>query len=268
MTAFLTPFRPPLLLALALGSGALAGCRHVRDEGSTCPGGDGLQAAQLLGQDMPQRSVALTIDGGPAPTTTTLVDVLAAHGVQATFFLDGRSMAGEGEALARLKTKGHLVGNRGYSGASLAVAPDPVTEVRKTDELMTPYVSGNVYLLRAPMGEFSEALASRLNDAGLTRYVGPIGADVESSCGSDDSADACAQATIEAVRAADHGIVAFDGAADVTVDVLRILLPKLKTEGFTFQRLDQVTPIKEALVRSGAAPGTVGGPGGCQEYGE
>lgn len=270
MTVFLTASasRRSSLRAVLVGTMLLGvGCRHFSQDGTTCAQGDGLKAEAYTGGQMAARTLAFTVDGGPDTATSTLVDVLTAHGVQATFFFEGDNVAADGSVLAKVKQNGHLVANRGYSGASLTTAPDPVSEVRKTDELIASYVTGNIFLLRAPDGDFSDALAKRLNDSGLTRYVGPVSADVEPPCAPEESAESCAQTAIEAIRAIGRGIIALDGTESVTSDMLRVLLPKLKNEGFLFQRLDQIAPLREALERSGATPGTVGGPGGCREYG-
>jgi chitin deacetylase len=68
---------------------------------------------------------ALTFDDGPGPSTAALLDVLAAAGVRATFFLIGRNVeeapwcAGDvvrARGLAvRAAREGHLLGNHTYS---------------------------------------------------------------------------------------------------------------------------------------------------------
>jgi peptidoglycan-N-acetylglucosamine deacetylase len=60
------------------------------------------------------RRVALTIDDGPHPATTPVVlDVLAARGARATFFLVGERARAHPDLVARIATEGHELGNHG-----------------------------------------------------------------------------------------------------------------------------------------------------------
>ena len=60
-------------------------------------------------------SVGLTFDDGPGPDTLRLLDVLAAYGVQATFFMLGRQVELFPEIARRVVAQGHHVGNHSYS---------------------------------------------------------------------------------------------------------------------------------------------------------
>ncbi len=56
--------------------------------------------------------VALTIDDGPdSETTLEILDVLAAHRAQATFFLIGSRIAGNERAVEQIVQQGHEIGN-------------------------------------------------------------------------------------------------------------------------------------------------------------
>jgi chitin disaccharide deacetylase len=66
--------------------------------------------------------VYLTFDDGPIDATFAVLDVLARHGVEATFFVNGFHLFGEGDenetralaALQRTLEDGHVVGNHSY----------------------------------------------------------------------------------------------------------------------------------------------------------
>jgi len=58
-----------------------------------------------------EKIVWLTIDDGPSDDTAELAQMLAAHGISATFFLQGRKLHDFPEALAALKRHGHTVAN-------------------------------------------------------------------------------------------------------------------------------------------------------------
>jgi peptidoglycan/xylan/chitin deacetylase (PgdA/CDA1 family) len=65
--------------------------------------------------------VALTFDDSPHATATPrLLDVLAAHGARATFFMIGEHVAGNEAVVRRLVEEGHELGNHMLSDAPSA----------------------------------------------------------------------------------------------------------------------------------------------------
>ncbi len=101
-----------------------------------------------------ERRVALTFDDGPnPPSTERLLDVLAKHGVQATFFLIGNRMERHPETVARVIAEGHQIGNHSYSHPLLGFLPPGVVrrEIQRTDALIRTFgVTGEI-LFRAPV---------------------------------------------------------------------------------------------------------------------
>ena len=116
----------------------------------------------------------------------------------------------------------------------------------------------------------------RLNDSGLSRYVGDVKWDVgEGRAGlmTDDacwrsgvSADVCADGYFKAIQSVQRGIVQLHAEVSTSEDLLRSLLPILALASYKFVRLDAVPRLQTALANSGGKPGTVGGAGGCSEY--
>lgn len=86
--------------------------------------------------------VTLTFDNGPDPDVTPhVLDVLAEHGVRATFFVIGRKLeSAEGRRCAeRARAEGHWIGNHTYThSVSLGEAPEEAyeNEVTRTQKLM------------------------------------------------------------------------------------------------------------------------------------
>lgn len=68
----------------------------------------------------PRKEVWLTIDDGPDPATTPRVlDLLAAHSAQATFFLVGEKAARHPELVAEILRCGHTLGNHTHTHPQL-----------------------------------------------------------------------------------------------------------------------------------------------------
>jgi peptidoglycan-N-acetylglucosamine deacetylase len=105
----------PLMLALALSSAASLAAAATAGYQSMAPTG------QWFGQTfigLPPRScqLALTYDDGPNdPHTLRLLEVLARHGVQATFFLIGRYVQQRPDLARDILKAGHIVGNHTFT---------------------------------------------------------------------------------------------------------------------------------------------------------
>ena len=61
------------------------------------------------------RAVALTFDDGPGPDTEALLDVLAAHGLRAAFFVVGQQVQRYPSVARRIVAEGHEIGNHSFS---------------------------------------------------------------------------------------------------------------------------------------------------------
>jgi peptidoglycan/xylan/chitin deacetylase (PgdA/CDA1 family) len=259
-------------VALCLGA---TGC-GLRELPDRCAGGDGLTADGYGGATLPAETAALTFDGGPTDATGAIGDVLSAAGVRATFFVDGRSLAGSEAVLDRLVEQGHLLGQRGWSGRRLADVADVATEVRRTDEALAPWISGGMYLLRPVGGELSDEAIARLAKAGLGRYVGPITWEIgpgaglaadDAACeGAGTSTSVCAAALASEIRAQGRAVVAMRGDSSFAADVTRALVAELADDAYKTVRVDGIGDVARALVLAGARPESVGGGEGCDEY--
>ncbi|KIZ16157.1 bifunctional polysaccharide deacetylase/glycosyltransferase family 2 protein [Streptomyces natalensis] len=72
---------------------------------------------------MPQRTAALTFDGGPDPVwTPRLLDLLRRNHARATFFLYGTQAARHPDLVRRIRDEGHEIGSYGYTGGDLGSA--------------------------------------------------------------------------------------------------------------------------------------------------
>ncbi|MBM4252634.1 MAG: polysaccharide deacetylase family protein [Deltaproteobacteria bacterium] len=254
----------------------LAGCDFF-SVGKTCASGIGIRSQAYTGTSLEAKQLALSFSGGPGDGTLAIDAALTAASVQAAFFVSGKHIVGRETTLAALKAHGHIVANQGYTDSPLESSLDAQREVRKTDALIQPYVTGNIYLLRA-IGSInlSDQIALDLNKSGLSRYVGPIGWDIgdqtpnqvdDASCWqAGTSVSDCAAAYLAAIEKADKGIVRLHADDARSAELLQKLLPELKQANYQFVRLDAVSTIQTALKSSGATIGAVGGDQGCSDY--
>lgn len=102
-----------------------------------------------------ERVVALTFDDGPNPPyTNEIVEVLARHGVQATFFVVGERAEEHPELTRDLFRRGHELGNHSWSHQRLVFRSPAFVrrEVERTDRLLWRLGYHEPTLFRAPFG--------------------------------------------------------------------------------------------------------------------
>jgi peptidoglycan/xylan/chitin deacetylase (PgdA/CDA1 family) len=102
------------------------------------------------------KAIALTIDDGPdAAETPAILDVLARHGANATFFLVGAHVAGCESLLERMRAESHEVANHTFRvRPSVFLSPREFEdELRRTHALIQPY--GTVRWFRPGSGVFT-----------------------------------------------------------------------------------------------------------------
>jgi peptidoglycan-N-acetylglucosamine deacetylase len=112
----------------------------------------------FIGAPAMNRTLALTYDDGPNdPDTLLLLEVLARHGVPATFFLIGKYIAKRPAIVRKIAEAGHAIGNHTYSHPNLLFCSE--AEVRRElddwakaiEEAGVP-LNGPYCLFRPPFG--------------------------------------------------------------------------------------------------------------------
>jgi peptidoglycan-N-acetylglucosamine deacetylase len=102
------------------------------------------------------RRVALTFDDGPVPEVTdTILRVLSARGVHATFFLMGAMVERAPQLAPRLIAAGHELGNHTYSHKRMLLkSPGFIrAEVERTDSLIRAAGYTKPIYFRPPFGD-------------------------------------------------------------------------------------------------------------------
>jgi peptidoglycan-N-acetylglucosamine deacetylase len=146
----LAPIHPPAARALAL----------PRTLAETATGAGGPKAT----------GIALTFDDGPHPQgTPRILEILAAHGARATFFVIGEQVVRRPQLLATMLEQGHAVALHGYEH-QLQLR---LTRARLEDDLrrglaaIEDATGETARLHRPPYGIYSAAGLSAARSAGL-----------------------------------------------------------------------------------------------------
>jgi len=97
----------------------------------------------------------LTFDDGPDPVhTPPLLDLLARHGVRATFFLVGEKIEQHSALVKRIADEGHRLGNHSYSHWSFKnmTTAKKLFEIDNTDRLLSAFDGRAHHPMRPPHG--------------------------------------------------------------------------------------------------------------------
>jgi peptidoglycan/xylan/chitin deacetylase (PgdA/CDA1 family) len=260
-------------------------CSHKSSSknGKACSAAQALQTTGLRGSSMAPKSLALTFDDGPGPRTKQLSLFLKNQGIQAAFFVNGRSMGPDAaEILNQVVEDGHLVANhtethRSLTGTATATArptdAEVFQELNDTDVRIDPFVPSKRFLFRPPYGDYDDVTLTSLLPTPMNKYVGPIlwdvGDKMDEAAGRaadwecwQDGADgkrlpmkACGDLYITEIKHASRGIVLMhdpyfnelDPEQLGTVDMVMYMVPILKEAGFSFTRVDKVPDIAALL---------------------
>ena len=178
------------------------------------------------------RVLYLTFDDGPDPKwTPSVLDVLAANGAHATFFMIGQSAAAHPDLVARVRAEGHAVGNHTWSHPSLtAMSVDSGRDqVSRTSNTL-----GGPSCARPPYGSTNAAVTSMFASLGQRMVMWDI-----------DTRDWSRPGTQAIVNAVNSGakegaiILMHDGGNDrsQTLEAVRQLVPALQAAGWRLEAL-------------------------------
>jgi peptidoglycan/xylan/chitin deacetylase (PgdA/CDA1 family) len=247
-------------------------------------------AEDMAGKKMVEKTLSFTFDSGPSEATQALEQYLASKQVRATFFITGGNATGQETTLDLLKTDGHLVANRTQTDDDVTTlaAADLIKSVQDTDAFVKTRAPDGKLYFRPPYGAWNEAAQKTLAGSDMNKYTGPVGWDMGDNLadgvGSDlecwdtnKTAQECADLVLKQIRDKKTGIVLLhDGPPGIgtkVVDMIKLVIDPLKTEGFKFARLDELNLVPRSQTFPGDDPGgtdPAGGPtsGGTTSGGE
>ena len=210
-----------------------------------------------------RRLLALSFDDGPADLTPTILDLLAAHGARATFFVIGERIGGREQVLARAVVEGHEIGNHTLTHRRLnELNQDEIElELRTTSGLVERAAGVAPRLFRPPYGFAGLAAHPVAQRLGMTvvRWTSIVN-DWEGA-----GADEIAGAALEGV-APGAVIVLHDGGGDRRATLLAVerLLPQLEARRYELVTVSELLQAsrgreRQIVVRPHSAPRRLAG---------
>jgi peptidoglycan/xylan/chitin deacetylase (PgdA/CDA1 family) len=198
------------------------------------PGPVATSVRGVLGKRARRNGVALTIDDGPHPTwTPRVLDLLAAHGVRATFSVIGEQALAYPRLVRRVVAAGHGICNHSMThplpfGARSTAAIR--REIAGAQAAISDAAGAAPELFRAPGGGWTAGVLDIADGLGLS----PVGWSVDPRDWSLPGT-ASIQRTLLTAGAGDI-VLCHDGGGNraQTVAALDAVLPKLSAEGLRF----------------------------------
>ncbi|MEL7378766.1 MAG: polysaccharide deacetylase family protein [Pseudomonadota bacterium] len=127
-----------------------------------------LASATITRVETTRPRVALTFDDGPHPSLTPqLLDILAARGARATFYVIGRNAARYPQLLQRIAAEGHEIGNHTWSHPSLYGHGEAslLNQIDRTAQVVADAVGRPPVTMRPPYGNIHPWQARALYQA-------------------------------------------------------------------------------------------------------
>ena len=113
-----------------------------------------------------KKVVALTFDDGPdGNTTPQALDILAKYKIKATFFVQGKNIAGNEAILKRMQAEGHEIGNHSWNHPVLTQLSleDAKKQITDTEDAIKNVLGKSSKLMRPPYGAISDDIRNSLD---------------------------------------------------------------------------------------------------------
>ncbi len=185
------------------------------------------------------KQIALTFDDGPNdPHTLKLLDILARHGVRATFFLIGQYVRRRPDITAEIATRGHVIGNHTFSHPLLIFQSNARIreEIMRCRSAIRDAAGEHSNLFRPPWGGRRPGLFQTVRQLGLE----PILWNVTGYDWKAPSAEFIERKTARRIRGGDvvllhdGGHLAFGTDRSKTVAAVSQLIARYKSDGYEF----------------------------------
>lgn len=184
------------------------------------------------------KQIALTFDDGPnGPHTLRLLEVLAKHGVKATFFMIGRYVRQKPELAREVAKAGHVVGNHTFTHPLLIFKSEAEIrrELTECEQALADVVGEHSRLFRPPFGGRRPAVFRLARELGLEPVMWNV-------TGYDWDAPSVEHIERKAGRAKAGGVVLLHDGGHLemgadrskTVEAVDRLIKRYKAEGYEF----------------------------------
>jgi len=191
--------------------------------------------------------IALTFDDGPnEPYTSEILDILAGHNINATFFIIGKNAELYPATVNRIQAEGNVIGNHSYSHSpNHAVSTFGIKDMLQGEDAIFNVTGLKPHLYRPPHGKKTPWELDGVKDAGMIEVTWDISTNDQHSFiyFGKPSSERYAEAIVK--EAKPGGIILLhDGHgtmqgvpqsdASMTVQALPLIIEQLQAQGYRF----------------------------------
>ena len=197
----------------------------------TCSSNTDSKKSEAPAQEAAEMLIALSFDDGPNDVTTPKVlDILEEFQVPASFFVIGQNINDEtAKQMTRAISLGCEIQNHSFThGFMTKMSKEQVEEeIRKTDEIIEKYTGTRPWMFRPPFIDVNPAMHEAI---GHTFICGVGCFDWEPQRSAQERYDIL----IASLKDGDIVLLHDMTGNDNTVEALRMLIPEMKKQGYTF----------------------------------
>ncbi|WP_315166032.1 polysaccharide deacetylase family protein [Metaclostridioides mangenotii] len=187
-----------------------------------------------------KKVVALTFDDGPHPKETDQVlDVLKENDIKGTFFIAGKHAEWYKKPLIRASKEGHEIGNHTFNHHDISTLSSEQLEeeILKCEEAIKSVTGKKTKLFRPPFGSYRKNNLVEIAEKNGYKIVLWTGFDAKDW--KNPSAEDIADNIYKNVKNGDI-ILLHDYGTPNTVEALKIIIPKMKKDGYRFTTVSEL----------------------------
>lgn len=199
--------------------------------------------------DKDKKMIALTFDDGPNYNTNKVLEVLEEYQIPATFFVLGSKIKGNEHILNRIISTGSEIGNHTYNHKILTRLEENSIkkEIDNTSNKIFEVTSTYPKLLRPSYGIVNKKI-KELSDYPIIIW------NIDTLDWKYHSSKKIAAKVLSKVREGD--IVLMHDVYSATANSLKIIIPELKSRGYTFVTVSELFYYKEIELQKGKVYGS------------
>ncbi len=192
-----------------------------------------------------QKKIALTFDDGPHPRyTREILDILDEYDVKATFFIVGENAERYPETVCEVLKRGHELGNHTYTHPHLTHenCSDLMEEIKRCESTLYCFDEYRTKYFRPPEG----LVDADVRTASCALDYTVILWNIDTRDWAHTPPKTIAKNVLSHVQSGDiilmHDFIGHDSP---TPEALKLILPELLAQGYTFVRISELIGINE-----------------------
>ena len=230
------------------GSGLVCLCGLLFLCGSYLASPESITVSSMVnGRELPvycvqteKKQVALSFDAAWGnDDTETILKILDAYGVKATFFMTGGWVDHYPEDVKKIAKAGHDLGNHSQNHKHMTTLSkaEIQSEIQEVHEKVKNLTGQDMNLFRAPYGDYDNELIETVK---LSGYL-PIQWDVDSEDWKDYGVDSIIQKVTQHKHLGGGSIILMHNGAKYTASALETVITTLRDQGYEF------VPVSELI---------------------